>query len=203
MSQIELITGTTIGIKVRDGVVLASEKRVAYGFYMLSKSGKKVFKINDNIGIASAGILADMQIISKIIRANLNLYQFEVGIRPTVRAAAKLLSTILFRNRSLPYICELIVGGVDEEGSHLYVLDSWGSLIEDNYAALGTGAKIAIGVIESEYKEDMSIENAKELAIKAIKQAISRDPVSGDGCDLLVITTKGSTIEESILFKPI
>ncbi len=199
MSEFELLTGTAVGIKVKDGVVLASEKRVAYGFYLMSKSGKKIFKINERIGVASAGILADMQTVAKIIRANLNLYYLDTGRLPSVRSAAKLLSLILFEHRILPYICELLVGGVDMEGSHLFVLDPAGSLIEDNYAALGTGAKIAIGILESEYKADMSLEDAKRLAVKAIKQAVSRDPTSGDGCDLLVISQSGSN-EESIRF---
>jgi len=199
VSELELLTGTAVGIKVDEGVVLASEKRVAYGFYLMSKSGKKIFKINDRIGVASAGILADMQTITKIIRANLNLYYLDTGRLPSVRSAAKLLSLILFEHRILPYICELMVGGVDDEGSHLFVLDPAGSLIEDNYAALGTGAKIAIGVIESEYRHNMSLDEAKKLAIKAIRQAISRDPTSGDGCDLLVIS-RSSCVEETIVF---
>ncbi len=200
MDEVELITGTTVGVRVNEGVVLAAEKRVSYGFYMLSRSGKKVFKINDNIGIASAGLLVDMQMISKILRANLNLYALETKTSPSVRAAAKLLSLILFERRLLPYICELLVGGVDDEGPHLYVLDPWGSLIEDDYAALGTGAKIAIGILEGEYRRDMTLERAKELAVKSIRQAASRDPVSGDGCDVLVISHKSMT-EETILFR--
>ncbi len=199
MSEFELLTGTAVGIKVDDGVVLASEKRVAYGFYLMSKSGRKVFKINDRIGVASAGILADMQTITKIIRANLNLYYLDTGRLPSVKSAAKLLSLILFEHRILPYICELLIGGVDEEGPHLFVLDPAGSLIEDNYAALGTGAKIAIGILESEYKPDMSLEDARNLAVKAIRQAVSRDPTSGDGCDVLVISRSYSR-EETIGF---
>jgi len=191
MAEFELLTGTAVGIRVNEGVVLATEKRVAYGFYLMSKSGKKVFKINDRLGIASAGILADMQTIAKIIRANLYLYYLDTKRQPTVRAAAKLLSLILFEHRIMPYICEVMVGGVDEEGSHLYILDPAGSMIEDNYAALGTGAKIAIGILESEYRPDMSLEEAKKLAVKAIRQAISRDPTSGDGCDILVISDRG------------
>ncbi len=198
--EVELITGTTVGVKVSNGVVLAAEKRVSYGFYMMSKSGKKVFKINDTLGIASAGILADMQTVSRVLRTYLNLYTLDTRSRPSVKAAAKLLSILLFQNRILPYICELLVGGIDEEGSHLFVLDPLGSLIEDNYAALGTGAKIAIGILETEYRDDMTIEDAKKLAIKAINHAISRDPVSGDGCDILLITKDG-LFEETILLK--
>jgi len=199
MEIYELLSGTAVGIRAQDGVVLASERRVAYGFYLLSRSGKKVFKINDNIGIAAAGILADMQTVAKIVRADMNLYYLRTKKIPSVRSVAKLLSILLFERRLLPYICEVAVGGIDEEGPHLYVLDPAGSLIEDDYTALGTGAKIAIGILESEYRKDMSVKDARELAIKAIKQAISRDPVSGDGCDILIISKEGSK-EDTITF---
>ncbi len=197
MEIYELLSGTAVGIRVQDGVVLASERRVAYGFYLLSKSGKKVFRINDNIGVAAAGILADMQTVTRIIKADMNLYFLRTKKTPLVRSVAKLLSILLFERRLMPCICEVVVGGIDEEGPHIYVLDPAGSLIEDDYTALGTGAKIAIGILESEYRKDMNIKEARELAIKAIRQAVSRDPVSGDGCDVLIISKEGSK-EETI-----
>ena len=197
MPETELFTGTTVGIRASDGVVLAAEKRVTYGFYMMSRSGKKVFKITDNLGIASSGILADMQVISRLTRMFLNMYLLDTRTRPTVRAAAKLLSMILFQNRIFPYYVEVLVGGIDEEGPHLFVMDPLGSLIEDDYAAAGTGTKLAISVIEGGYRRDIQVSEARELAIKAIAQAAARDPTSGDGIDLLVIT-RNSVVEETI-----
>ncbi len=204
MSSIEeLITGTAVGIKASDGVVLAAEKRVAYGFTMFSRSGKKVFKVNDNIGIASIGILADMQVLTKIAKAYMSLYSLDTKTRPSIRSAAKLLSYVLFSNRVLPYFVEVLVGGVDDEGGpHLFIMDSLGSLIEDDYAAVGTGTKLAIAILESNYRPGMSVKEARELAIKAINQSISRDPVSGDGIDILTITGNGST-EETIPLQPL
>ncbi|NPB01184.1 MAG: archaeal proteasome endopeptidase complex subunit beta [Crenarchaeota archaeon] len=199
MELYELLSGTAVGIRAQDGVVLASERRVAYGFYLLSKSGRKIFKINDRVGIAAAGVLADMQTIARIVRADMNLYYLRTRRVPAVKSVAKLLSILLFEHRLIPYICEVVVGGIDDEGPHIYVLDPAGSLIEDDYTALGTGAKIAIGILESEYRKDMTVKEAKELAVKAIRQAVSRDPVSGDGCDLLIITREG-TREETVQF---
>ncbi|MGC8608079.1 MAG: proteasome subunit beta [Vulcanisaeta sp.] len=198
----ELITGTAVGIKASDGVVLAAEKRVAYGFTMFSRSGKKVFKVNDNIGMASIGILADMQVLTKIAKAYMSLYSLDTKTRPSIRSAAKLLSYVLFSNRILPYFVEVLVGGIDDEGPHLFIMDALGSLIEDDYAAVGTGTKLAIAILESNYKPGMSIKEARDLAIKAINQSISRDPVSGDGIDILTITGNGST-EETIPLQPL
>jgi proteasome beta subunit len=198
MSSIEeLITGTAVGVRAGDGVVLAAEKRVAYGFTMFSRSGRKVFRVNDNIGIASIGILADMQVLTKIAKAYMSLYALDTKTRPSIRSAAKLLSYVLFSNRILPYFVEVIVGGVDDDGPHLFIMDSLGSLIEDDYAAVGTGTKLAIAILESGYRQGMSVKEARDLAVRAINQSISRDPVSGDGIDILTITNSGAT-EETI-----
>jgi len=190
---------TTIGVVCTDGVILASEKRVTYGYLVVSKGVKKVFKITDQIGAACAGLVGDMQILTREVEAQANLFSMDVGRRISVRSAAKLMSVILFNRRYAPLITQTIVGGLDEEGPSLYVLDVLGSLIPDNYAVVGSGTEIAMGVLEEGYKEGLSIEEAKALVTRAIKSAISRDAMSGDGIDFLVITKKGIT-EEAIKF---
>lgn len=191
------IGATTVGIKCEDGVVLASEKRVAYGFTVTSKAGRKVFKATPNIGIACAGVIADMQAIARWLAAEANLYELSQNRPIPVRSAAKLLANILFGQRWMPLLSETLIGGIDSEGNHLFVLDPIGSLIKDDYAALGSGAPIAIGIIEAGYRKGMSVQEGKELAIKAIKAAAERDALSGDGIDVLVITKGG--VEESFV----
>jgi len=190
---------TTIGVVCADGVILASEKRVTYGYLVVSKGVKKVFKITDQIGAACAGLVGDMQILTREVEAQANLFSMDVGRRISVRSAAKLMSVILFNRRYAPLITQTIVGGLDEEGSSLYVLDVLGSLIPDKYAVVGSGTEIAMGVLEEGYKEGLSIEEAKALVTRAIKSAISRDAMSGDGIDFMVITKEGVT-EEAIKF---
>jgi len=181
---------TAVGIKARDGVVLAADKRVTYGFILMSKAGRKVYKISDRLGIASAGYIADMQTIARILQAEMRLYELETGLAPKVRNAAKLLSLVLFNRKLSPYLVETIVGGVDEEGPHIFVLDPIGAVIEDDYTALGTGAQVAIGIIEEGYKEGISLLEARDLAVRAVKAAFSRDAASGDGIDLLLISAE-------------
>ncbi|MEM3695233.1 MAG: archaeal proteasome endopeptidase complex subunit beta [Candidatus Bathyarchaeia archaeon] len=190
---------TTVGVVCRDGVILASEKRVSYGTLVVSKGGKKVFKITDRIGAACAGLVSDMQILVREVEAFANLFALETGRPISVRSAAKLISNVLFEQRRAPLITQTIVGGIDEEGPSIYVLDILGSLISEKYAVVGSGTEIAMGVIEDGYKEDMPIEEAKELVVRAIKSAISRDVMSGDGIDFLLITKDGIK-EESIKF---
>jgi len=182
---------TTIGIVCKDGVVLASERRVSYGYFVMSKSGKKVFKIADKIGAACAGIVADMQILTREVAAHLKIYSFEREQSVTVRTAAKLMGSLLFERRYFPYLAQTIVGGIDESGPKLFVLDPLGSVIEDKFTSVGSGSEIAMGLLESDFKDGMSVEDAKGLARKAIKAASARDIASGEGLDMLIITDKG------------
>ena len=186
---------TTIGVVCRDGVILASEKRVSFGYLVISKGGKKVFKITGQIGAACAGLVGDMQILAREVEAQANLYSMDVGRPISVRSTAKLMSNILFNRRYTPLITQTIIGGLDDEGPSLYVLDVLGSLIPDKYAVVGSGTEIAIGVLEEGYKEDVKIKDAKELVTRSIKSAISRDVMSGDGIDFLIITKEGITEE--------
>ena len=190
---------TTVGVVFKDGVILAAEKRVTYGYFIMSKGGKKVFKVTDNIGVACAGLMGDMQILAKEMEAQANLYSMDVGRKISVRSAAKLMANVLFNRRYAPLITQTIVGGLDEEGPSIYVLDVLGSLLPDKYAVVGSGTEIAIGVIEEGYKETLTTEQAKDLVIRAIKSAISRDSMSGDGIDFLIITKEG-VAEESAKF---
>jgi len=190
---------TTVGVVCQDGTILASEKRVSYGYLVVSKGGKKVFKITDHIGAACAGLVSDMQILVREVEAYANLFGLDVGRSISVRSAAKLMSNLLFGRRLAPLITQTIVGGMDEEGASLYVLDVLGSVIPDKYAVVGSGTEIAMGVLEEGYKEDLTMKEAKELVVRAIKSAISRDTMSGDGIDFLLITKDGAH-EESMKF---
>jgi len=182
---------TTVGVVCSDGVILASEKRVSYGHLVVSHAGKKVFKITEMIGAACAGLVSDMQILVREVEAYANLFRLEVGRLIAVKSAAKMMSNLLFGRRLFPLITQTVVGGIDDEGPSLYVLDVLGSNIPDKYTAVGSGAEIAIGVLEEGYKEGMLVEEGKELVTGAIKSAISRDAMSGDGIDFLVITKDG------------
>jgi proteasome beta subunit len=182
---------TTVGVVCKDGVILAAERRVTYGYFVMSKTGKKVFKLTDHIGAACAGIVADMQILTREVSAYLNIYACEREQSVRVRTAAKLMGSMLFEHRYFPYLAQTIVAGVDETGSKLFVLDPLGSVIEDKFTAVGSGSEIAMGLLESDFKEGMSIEDAKGLVRKAVKSASARDIGSGEGLDMLIITNSG------------
>lgn len=187
-----VIGATTIGLVCKDGVILASEKRVSLGHIVMSKAGKKVFRITDRVGAACAGLTSDFQILVRTMVAQSNLYALEMHRDIPVKAVAKLMSNILFSRRMIPLITQTIVAGVDEDGARLYALDLLGSLVPDQYAAVGSGARVAIGVLEASYKPEMTVKEGRALAIKAVKSASERDVASGEGIDVLTITSKGA-----------
>jgi len=153
----------------------------------------------DNIGIASAGLLADMQAISKILAAELKLYELTNKRSPSIKSAAKLLSNILYSRKYFPFLTTIIIGGIDNTGAHLFSLDPVGSLIEDKYVTLGSGAELSLSILEAEYHEKLSKQEAHELAYKSVKIACGRDVMSGDGIDILIIDNQG--VEE--IFRPL
>jgi proteasome beta subunit len=190
---------TTVGVIFKEGVILASEKRVSYGYLIVSKTGKKVFRLTDHIGAACAGLVSDMQVLIREVEAYGNLFNLDVGRPISVRSAAKLMSSLLFNRRLTPLITQTIVGGVDKEGPSLYSLDPLGSVLPDRYTVVGSGTEIAMGVVEEGYKDNMGMDEAKDLVTRAMKSAVSRDIMSGDGIDFLIITKDGIR-EESMKF---
>jgi proteasome beta subunit len=181
----------TVGITFDNGVVIGAEKRVLWGYTVVSKTGKKVFPITDTIIVGSAGVSGDYQMLSSFLTAESSLFELENRRPITVNAAAQLLSNILFSRKYMPYLTQTLIGGVDKKGSHLYSLDLAGSLIEEKYAAVGTATSLVLGVLEANYKDNLSKDEAMELAVKAIRSATRRDAMSGDGIDLLVVTADG------------
>jgi len=192
---------TTVGLVCREGVVLASERRYAYGTFVMSKAAKKMFKVSDTVGFACAGVIGDMQVLAREANAYLSIYRFERGREGSVRNAAKLISSLLSSRRMFPYLAQTIIGGTDNGKPGLYVLDPIGSVLDDKFAAVGTGAEIATGVLEAEYHDGLGLDEAKPLILRAIRSALARDISSGDGIDMMIITQTGIK-EESAKFTP-
>ena len=187
---------TAVGITYQDGIILAAEKRISYGNFVVNKNTRKIFQITDQVASACAGMVADMQVLTRQVGALAKIRKLETRRDMATNSVAKLMSVIMFERRYFPLLTQVIVGGV-QTTPEIYTLDPLGSLLPDNYAAVGTGAEMALGLIDAEYKKNMTEETSKKLAIKAIKSSIQRDSASGDGIHVLTITKKG--IEEESL----
>ena len=177
---------TAVGITYNEGVVFASERRIAYGNFLVSKSTKKTFQITPKVGAACAGLVADMQILSLQISALAKIRKMEIKREIPPNSIAKMMSNMMYERRFFPLLTQVIVGGIVEKPA-IYTLDPLGSVLPDEYAAVGTGAEMALGVLDPQFKANMAEQEAKELAVKSIRSASLRDSFSGDGIDILVI----------------
>ena len=181
---------TAVGITFDGGVVIASEKRVAYGNFLVSKSTKKTFQLTPRVGAACAGLVADMQLLSMQISALAKIRKMEIKREIPPNSIAKMMSNMMYERRFFPLLTQVIVGGIIDKPV-IYTLDPLGSVLPDEYAAVGTGAEMALGVLDPQFKEKMTEKEAIELAKKAVKSATLRDTFSGDGIDFLIIKKDG------------
>ena len=183
-----MVLATALGLRYDGGVILAADRRVSYGSFILSKSARKVFLINERVGISTAGLPGDFQELIDVVRFNLTLYELDTDVKADPINVAKLLQILLYQGRFRGiYYAEMVVGGISSAGPQILVLDPVGGLMEEDFAAVGTGAQIATGILERGYREKMKREEALDLVEKAMKEALSRDALSGDGIDILLI----------------
>lgn len=182
---------TAVGITYNDGVLLAAEKRVSYGNFVVNKNTKKTFNVTDHVGAACAGMVADMQVLVRQVSALSKIRKLETRRNVEPNSVAKLMSVIMFERRYFPLLTQVVVGGVTTGKPEIYTLDPLGSVLPDRYAAVGTGAEMALGVMDAEFSENMDEEKATNLALKSIRSSIQRDSASGDGIDILIINKNG------------
>ena len=182
---------TAVGITFDDGVVFASEKRIAYGNFLVSKTTKKTFQITSKVGATCAGLVADMQILSLQIAALAKIRKMELKRDVPPNTVAKMMSNMMYERRFFPLLTQVIVGGLVGKPT-IYTLDPLGSVLPDDYAAVGTGAEMALGVLDPQFKKDLTEAQAVDLAVKSVRAASMRDSASGDNIDVLVMNKDGA-----------
>ena len=189
---------TTVGIVCKDGIILAADKRAtAAGRIILNKSVDKVVKLTDDLVVTTAGNVSDIQLLTKLIKAEITLKTIRTGKKPIVKEVANLLGTITYQNirrfSTIPGITAFLLGGRDNFGFHLYELSPDGSVMEHKeYIADGSGFMMALGVLDTLYVKELSIQEGIKLAVKAISAAMQRDAATGEGIDVVTITKEGA-----------
>ncbi len=184
---------TTVGAVCSDGVILGTDTRATMGSYVASKRAKKVYQITDSLAMTIAGGVAVAQRIVDILKINARLFEFEKGRPMPVSTAARLVSNILFSNRSvgMPLPLQALIGGFDDTGPHVFNLDPFGSLTEEKVVSTGSGSPFAYGVLEDRFKEECSIDEMLPVVVSAVDSAMKRDTASGDSFDVAVISKEG------------
>ena len=191
MTAMYMPGATAVGITFNEGVVFASERRIAYGNFVVSKTTKKTFVITPYVGAACAGLVADMQILSLQIAALAKIRRMEIKRDVPPNTIAKMMSNMMYERRFFPLLTQVIVGGLVGKPI-IYTLDPLGSVLPDDYAAVGTGAEMALGVLDPQFKKDLTEAQAVDLAVKSVRAASMRDSASGDNIDVLVVNKDGA-----------
>ena len=191
MTAMYMPGATAVGITFNEGVVFASERRIVYGNFVVSKTTKKTFVITPYVGAACAGLVADMQILSLQIAALAKIRRMEIKRDVPPNTIAKMMSNMMYERRFFPLLTQVIVGGLVGKPT-IYTLDPLGSILPDDYAAVGTGAEMALGVLDPQYKKDLTEAQSIDLAVKSVRAASMRDSASGDNIDVLVVNKDGA-----------
>ena len=178
MTEDTLKTGTTtIGLKLKDGVILASDQRATMSNLIAHSHVQKVYRLSDNIGMTIAGVVGDAQLMVRYMQSEISIYAMKKGAPMSVSTAATLVASVIRQG----FYLGLIVGGYDRTGGHIFSIDGAGGYIEDNYCSVGSGSLFALGALESNFKEGMTKEEGIDVAITALNSARRRDNCTGDG----------------------
>ena len=182
---------TTVGIKAKDGVVLCADMRASAGYFIANNNTMKIQKIDEHAGMTMAGGVADAQNITDVLRYHANIHRIQNQEPIPIKSLTRLTSLIFHQNRGYPFMADILVGGFDNYGSALFNIDMFGSVEEKSYVTTGSGSPVAYGLLEEEYKEDVTVEDAKTIALRAVKAAITRNIGTGDGINVAVIDKNG------------
>ena len=184
---------TTCGLTCKDGVVLAADTRASAGFFIADKHVMKIQKIDRHIGMTMAGGVADAQNLVDIMRYNANIYRLTDKDPIPIKSAARLCSNVLFNQRYYPFFVQIILAGVDKtkEEGQIYNIDLFGSMTSEKFISTGSGSPVAYGYLETEFKENLTVNDAYKLAIQAIAAAIRRNSGTGDGINVVIIDKDG------------
>ena len=192
MTEKDLKKGTTtLGLVCTDGIVMATEMRATMGNLIGHKTTQKLFQISDNMALTVAGLVGDAQMLARWLTAEVKLYELKTGTTMSLRAASTLMANIMNGRRYMPFWVQLLLGGIDSEGGHVYSLDAAGGSIPDKFQTTGSGSPFVYGVLEDRFIVDLSVEQGKVLGVRALTAAMKRDSASGDGISMCVIDSNG------------
>ncbi len=183
---------TTVGLVCTDGVVIAADSRATMDTFIASTEARKVWKIDENLGMTIAGLVGDAQELIRILKIQNEIYKMNERKQMSPRSAATLLSIILQENKMMPFYVQLIVGGVEDGKGYVYNLDAAGGYTQESrFTATGSGSLTALGYLEDSYRPGLTTKDAVKIAAKALLIAMQRDSATGNNLTIAAITSKG------------
>ncbi|MBR0472179.1 MAG: archaeal proteasome endopeptidase complex subunit alpha [Methanosphaera sp.] len=186
---------TSVGIVSKDGVIFAVDKKVKSKL-VVPTSIEKIFKIDEHIGTASSGLVADARRLVDIARrqAQVNKLQYHEPI--SVTGLAKYIGDLeqMYTQSGgiRPFGISLIIGGVSDGQCRVYETDPSGALVEYKATAIGFGREKALELFEDKYEDDISLDDAIDLAIEGIYKATD-GKVADDSVEISVVDKETAT----------
>jgi proteasome beta subunit len=165
--------------------------RASAGYFIANNNTMKIQKIDLHAGLTLAGGVADAQNIVDILRYHSNIHLVEKNGPISIHSLSRLCSLIFHQNRGYPFMADILVGGYDNQGPALFNIDMFGSVEDKTYVTTGSGSPVAYGLLEEEYRKDLTVEDAKLVALRAVKAAITRNIGTGDGINVSIIDKDG------------
>jgi proteasome beta subunit len=181
---------TTVALAADDGVVVMADRRAsAGGRFVTSKDTQKIAQVHPAAAVALSGAVGSLQDYTRRLRSHADQYAIRRGDPPSMHGFGTFAGNLL---RNGPYrMVSPILAGVDSEGPQVFDLDAGGSVLEAPYAAKGSGTQFALGVLEGEFRPELSVEDATSVAARAVASAIERDTASGNGVTVAQVTREG------------
>lgn len=192
----DLKTGTTtVGIIIKDAVVLAADMRASMGHLAYEEEAQKLYKITNSIALTNAGAVGDSLVLIRFLRSHASLFEIERNTKITSKALSSFLSNVLNGARYYPYAVQFLLGGINNSTSQpeLWEITPYGGVLERNkYAVSGSGTELALTTLDQNYTKGMTEEEGIMLAVRAVKAATRRDMYSGGkSVSVMVIDRKG------------
>ena len=186
---------TTVGMVCADGVVIGADTRATAGTFIASTEVRKVWKIDNNLGMTIAGAVGDAQELIRVLKAQNEIYKMNENKSMSPKSASSLLSIILQQNKMMPFYVELIVADRGENDEpQVYSLDPIGGYMsETKFYSTGSGSLTALGYLEEMYKKGLSTKDAIRGIARALAIAMKRDSATGNGMIIASITKNGYT----------
>ena len=182
---------TTVGIKASDGVVLCADMRASAGYFIANNNTRKIQQIAQHAGMTMAGGVADAQNITDVLRYHSNIHKVQKNENIPIKTLSRLCALLFHQIRGYPFMADILIGGYDSNGPALANVDMFGSVEEKTYVTTGSGSPVAYGLLEEEYRSNLTVEEAKVIALRAVKAAIVRNIGTGDGINVAIIDKNG------------
>lgn len=190
--QHALQTGTTtVALTAGDGVVVAADQRASLGGqFTANKQMEKIAQVHDRGAVALSGTVGPLQDFARTLRAESSLYAATRGEPMPASALATVAGRLV---RGVP--AQILLGGIDDDGAHVYELDGGGGVVPTDYGAAGSGMQVAYGTLEGHAESVDDVDDARDLALQAVAAASERDTASGNGATVATITTDGVSVD--------